>query len=74
MHSEHDLQERSDAQNVVSRFPCGMQPFYTTLNIHRARGPMDAIGPSAPQAQAPTGIPKSTAQVPIPIPTAPKGA
>ena len=30
MHSEHILKERSDAQNVVSRFPCGMQPFYTT--------------------------------------------
>ena len=23
MHSEHILKERSDAQNVVSRFPCG---------------------------------------------------
>ena len=74
MHSEHILKERSDAQNVVSRFPCGMQPFYTTLNIHRARGPMDAIGPSAPQAQVPTGILESAAQVPIPIPTAQKGA
>ena len=37
---------------------------------------MDAIGPSAPEAQAPSGILESTAQapVPIPIPTAPKGA
>ena len=35
---------------------------------------MDAIRPSAPQAQAPTGIRESTAQVPVPIPTAPKGA
>ena len=35
---------------------------------------MDAIGPSAPQAQAPSGILESAAQVPIPIPTAPKGA
>ena len=34
---------------------------------------MDAICPSAPQAQAPTGILESTAQVPVPIPTAPKG-
>ena len=33
---------------------------------------MDAIGPSAPQAQAPSGILESTAQVPIPIPTAPQ--
>ena len=35
---------------------------------------MDAICPSAPQAQAPSGILESTAQVPvpIPIPTAPK--
>ena len=33
---------------------------------------MDAIGPSAPQAQAPSGIQESTAQVPIP--TAPKAA
>ena len=74
MHSEHILKERSDAQNVVSRFPCGVQPCYTTLGIHRARGPMDAIGPSAPQAQAPSGILESAAQVPIPIPTAPKGA
>ena len=31
---------------------------------------MDAIRPSAPQAQAPSGILESTA----PIPTAPKGA
>ena len=31
---------------------------------------MDAICPSAPQAQAPTGILESTA--PVPIPTAPK--
>ena len=31
---------------------------------------MDAICPSAPQAQAPTGIPEST--VPVPIPTAPQ--
>ena len=31
---------------------------------------MDAICLSAPQAQAPSGIPESTAQVPIP--TAPK--
>lgn len=30
---------------------------------------MDAIGPSAPQAQAPTGILESTAQVPVPDPT-----
>ena len=29
---------------------------------------MDAIRPSAPQAQAPTGIPESTAPIPIPIP------
>ena len=29
---------------------------------------MDAIGPSAPQAQATTGILESTAQIPIPIP------
>ena len=33
---------------------------------------MDAICPSAPQAQAPSGILESTAQVPIPIPTAPQ--
>ena len=33
---------------------------------------MDVICPSAPQAQAPSGIPASTAQIPIPIPTAPK--
>ena len=37
---------------------------------------MDAICPSAPQAQAPSGILESTAPVPIPIPvpipTAPK--
>ncbi len=31
---------------------------------------MDAIGPSAPQAQAPSGILESTSQVPVP--TAPK--
>ena len=31
---------------------------------------MDAIGPSAPQAQAPSGILESTA--PVPIPTAPQ--
>ena len=31
MHSEHDLKERSDAQIIVSHFPCGAQPFYTTL-------------------------------------------
>ena len=30
---------------------------------------MDAIGPSAPQAQATTGILESTAQIPIPTPT-----
>ena len=36
MHSEHILKERSDAQNVVSRFPCGMQPFYTTRGASRA--------------------------------------
>ncbi len=35
---------------------------------------MDAIRSSAPQAQAPSGILESTAQVPVPIPTAPKGA
>ena len=35
---------------------------------------MDAIRPSAPQAQAPSGILESTAQAPVPIPTAPKGA
>ena len=33
---------------------------------------MDTICPSAPQAQAPTGILESTAQVPVP--TAPKDA
>ena len=35
MHSEHILKERSDAQNVVSRFPCGG----TTLlhNLRRSR-------------------------------------
>ena len=33
---------------------------------------MDAIRPSAPQAQAPSGILESTAQVPVPIPTAPQ--
>ena len=33
---------------------------------------MDAICPSAPQAQAPSGILESTAQVPVPIPTAPQ--
>ena len=33
---------------------------------------MDAIGPSAPQAQAPSGILESADQVPIPIPTAPQ--
>ena len=31
---------------------------------------MDAIRPSAPQAQAPSGIPVST--TPVPIPTAPQ--
>ena len=35
---------------------------------------MDAIGPSAPQAQAPSGILEITAQIPVPIPTAPQGA
>ena len=37
MHSEHILKERSDAQNVVSRFPCGD----TTLrqNLRRSRAP-----------------------------------
>ena len=35
---------------------------------------MDAIRPTAPQAQAPSGILESTAPVPVPIPTAPKGA
>ena len=33
---------------------------------------MDAICPSAPQAQAPSGILESTAQIPVPIPTAPQ--
>ena len=33
---------------------------------------MDAICPSAPQAQAPSGILESTAQVLVPIPTAPQ--
>ena len=33
---------------------------------------MDAICPSAPQAQAPSGILESTAQVPVPIPTTPQ--
>ena len=33
---------------------------------------MDAIRPSAPQVQAPTGIPASAAQAPVPIPTAPQ--
>ena len=33
---------------------------------------MDAIRPSAPQAQAPSGIQESTAPIPIPIPAAPK--
>ena len=37
MHSEHILKERSDAQNVVSRFPCGVQPFYTTLGTKGRR-------------------------------------
>ena len=37
MHSEHILKERSDAQNVVSRFPCGVQPFYTTLGTEGQR-------------------------------------
>ena len=37
MHSEHILKERSDAQNVVSRFPCGAQPFYTTLGTEGQR-------------------------------------
>jgi transposase len=35
---------------------------------------MDAIRPSAPQAQAPSGILESTAPIPVPIPTAPKRA
>ena len=26
----------SDAQIIVSRFPCGMQPFYTTRGASRA--------------------------------------
>ena len=34
---------------------------------------MDAICPSAPQAQAPSGIP-APPPIPVPIPTAPKGA
>ena len=33
---------------------------------------MDAMCPSAPQAQAPSGILESTAPVPVPIPTAPQ--
>ena len=37
MHSEHILKERSDAQNVVSRFPYGAQPFYTTLGTKGRR-------------------------------------
>ena len=37
MHSEHDLKERSDAQIIVSRFPCGAQPFYTTLGTKGQR-------------------------------------
>ena len=37
MHSEHDLKERSDAQIIVSRFPCGAQPFYTTLGTKGRR-------------------------------------
>ena len=44
MHSEHILKERSDAQNVVSRFPCGVQPFYTTLGAQGQR-PGGAINP-----------------------------
>ena len=44
MHSEHILKERSDAQNVVSRFPCGVQPFYRTLGTKGQR-PGDAINP-----------------------------
>ena len=44
MHSEHILKERSDAQNVVSRFPCGVQPFYTTLGTKGQR-PGNAINP-----------------------------
>jgi len=32
MHSEHILKERSDAQNVVSRFPCG-----DTILLHNLR-------------------------------------
>ena len=33
---------------------------------------MDAICPSAPQVQAPSGIRESTVPVPIPTPTAPQ--
>ena len=41
IHSEHILKERSDAQNVVSRFPCG--------NTTRRRQAATTFGPEARQ-------------------------
>ena len=41
MHSEHILKERSDAQNVVSRFPCG--------DITRRRQAATTFGPEGRQ-------------------------
>ena len=54
MHSEHILKERSDAQNVVSRFPCGD----TTLlhNPRRSRAPLFLIcGEAATTTLGPKG-------------------
>ena len=48
MHSEHILKERSDAQNVVSRFPYGMQPFYTTCGVSRHHHPLNLLNPLNP--------------------------
>ena len=57
----------SDRDIIILIAPVGCNLSTQSL-APRARGPMDAICPSAPQAQAPTGILEST----VPIPTAPK--
>ena len=59
MHSEHISKERSDAQNVVSRFPCGMhnpstqpaaepRPFFIICGVSRHHHPLNLLNPLNP--------------------------
>ena len=45
MHSEHILKERSDAQNVVSRFPCGDTTLLHNLRRSRYHHPLNPLNP-----------------------------